>query len=65
LHGIRGNGGGEFMQYKNTSGPKKQNQKVEFLMEISKKPLAKKDNKAESWKNDIYGFECANWTCKC
>ena len=17
------------------------------------------------WRNDIYGFECANWTCKC
>lgn len=53
------------MKNENKSVSKKQNQKVEFLLGISKKPLVKKGSITESWRNDIYGFECANWTCKC
>lgn len=43
------------------------------LKDVAKRPLSKvvdidrqdDDAKKDDWKNDIYGFECANWTCKC
>lgn len=48
----------------------KQQPKVIVLTNLTKQPLEKKPNSPQGetkddWKNDIYGFECANWTCKC
>ena len=39
--------------------------KISFLKELEKKVIVKKTNKKKTWKNSIYGFECANWTNKC
>ena len=41
--------------------------KAELLegVEITKTELVKPASDNDDWENDVYGFECANWTCKC
>ena len=34
-------------------------------IKLMKTDLVKPDTDDESWENDVYGFECGNWTCKC
>ncbi len=41
---------------------------VTIITDLEKKELVKKetnDTTEQSWKKEIYGFECGNWTCKC
>jgi len=41
---------------------------VTIISDLEKKELVKKktdDTTEQSWKKEIYGFECGNWTCKC
>ncbi len=40
---------------------------VVIIENLGKVALVKKSKglTGESWKKDIYGFECGNWTCKC
>ena len=41
---------------------------VTIISDLEKKELVKnndKDTTEQSWKKEIYGFECGNWTGKC
>ncbi len=47
---------------------KKKKKDVTIITDLEKKELVKKetnDTTEQSWKKEIYGFECGNWTCKC
>lgn len=41
---------------------------ITIIGDLEKTELVKKENNdttEQSWKKEIYGFECGNWTCKC
>lgn len=44
---------------------KKMDDKIIVVEDIKKEKLEVSTEESDNWKNDVYGFECANWTCKC